>query len=74
MSALYQKSMAALDKIVPAKLQPLWRHPAGNRLLNHNTIITTVDFRTKNHIFLGASVQMGKWMYLIKCQLRIFVI
>ncbi|CAH1101880.1 unnamed protein product [Psylliodes chrysocephalus] len=29
MSVLYKKSMSALDKIVPAKLQPLWQHPAG---------------------------------------------
>lgn len=29
MSAFYKKSMAALDKIVPPKLQPLWMHPAG---------------------------------------------
>ncbi|CAH1260459.1 unnamed protein product [Diabrotica balteata] len=29
MSAVYHKTMSALDKVVPSKLQPLWMHPAG---------------------------------------------
>ncbi|XP_017770857.1 PREDICTED: mitochondrial pyruvate carrier 2-like [Nicrophorus vespilloides] len=29
MSQLYVRSMAALDKFVPHKFQPLWQHPAG---------------------------------------------
>lgn len=31
MSSIYKKSMAALDKLVPAKFQPFWTHPAGPR-------------------------------------------
>ncbi|XP_018567962.1 mitochondrial pyruvate carrier 2 [Anoplophora glabripennis] len=33
MSLIYQKSMAYLDKFVPHKLQPLWRHPAGPKTI-----------------------------------------
>ncbi|KRT80753.1 hypothetical protein AMK59_5072 [Oryctes borbonicus] len=29
MSALYRTTISALDRVVPAKLQPLWQHPAG---------------------------------------------
>ncbi|CAG9824057.1 unnamed protein product [Phaedon cochleariae] len=33
MSLLYKKSMLALDKVVPPKLQPLWMHPAGPKTI-----------------------------------------
>ncbi|KAG5896265.1 hypothetical protein JTB14_033562 [Gonioctena quinquepunctata] len=33
MSLVYKKSIAALDKIVPPKLQPLWMHPAGPKTI-----------------------------------------
>ncbi|KAF2883372.1 hypothetical protein ILUMI_22785 [Ignelater luminosus] len=29
MTLLYRRSIAALDKLVPPKLQPLWNHAAG---------------------------------------------
>jgi hypothetical protein len=29
MSALYRGVISVADKFVPAKLQPLWAHPAG---------------------------------------------
>jgi len=29
MSAVYRNAMRALDKVVPAKLQPAWNHAAG---------------------------------------------
>lgn len=29
-SALYRAVIASVDKHVPAKLQPLWSHPAGS--------------------------------------------
>ena len=31
MSLIYHKSIAALDKVVPPKLQPLWNHAAGEK-------------------------------------------
>lgn len=34
MSALYKATISALDKVVPAKMQPLWQHPAG-KCSNH---------------------------------------
>lgn len=33
MSLVYRKSMAALDKVVPPKLQPFWHHPAGPKTI-----------------------------------------
>lgn len=30
LSTLYSKSMATIGRRVPAKLQPLWKHEAGN--------------------------------------------
>ncbi|XP_065584615.1 mitochondrial pyruvate carrier 2-like [Artemia franciscana] len=29
MSVLYRSSMAAIERFVPQKLMPLWKHPAG---------------------------------------------
>ncbi|XP_028982159.1 mitochondrial pyruvate carrier 4-like [Diachasma alloeum] len=29
MSVMYRNSMKAIGKVVPAKLQPMWNHPAG---------------------------------------------
>ncbi|KAJ8910357.1 hypothetical protein NQ315_004973 [Exocentrus adspersus] len=33
MSEFYQKSMTYLEKFVPPKLHPLWRHPAGPKTI-----------------------------------------
>ncbi|KAF2885512.1 hypothetical protein ILUMI_20662 [Ignelater luminosus] len=33
MSLVYRKSIAALDKFVPTKFQPLWNHPAGPKTI-----------------------------------------
>ncbi|XP_018324012.1 mitochondrial pyruvate carrier 2-like [Agrilus planipennis] len=33
MSIIYQKSMAALDKVVPKSIQPFWNHPAGPKTI-----------------------------------------
>ncbi|KAJ8962137.1 hypothetical protein NQ318_018094 [Aromia moschata] len=33
MSLIYHNTMAALDKFVPQKLQPLWKHPAGPKTI-----------------------------------------
>lgn len=29
MSFIYKKTISIVDKLVPAKLQPVWNHPAG---------------------------------------------
>lgn len=31
LSKFYQLVIGAVDKKVPAKLRPLWEHPAGNK-------------------------------------------
>ncbi|KAK3925906.1 Mitochondrial pyruvate carrier 2 [Frankliniella fusca] len=33
MSAIYKGVISAVDKVVPAKLQPLWSHPAGPKTI-----------------------------------------
>ncbi|XP_026288858.1 uncharacterized protein LOC113213863 [Frankliniella occidentalis] len=33
MSVIYRGVVSAVDKIVPAKLQPLWSHPAGPKTI-----------------------------------------
>lgn len=33
MSLMYRNTMAALDKVVPPKLQPFWQHPAGPKTI-----------------------------------------
>ncbi|XP_034253364.1 mitochondrial pyruvate carrier 4-like [Thrips palmi] len=33
MSVIYRGVVSAVDKVVPAKLQPLWSHPAGPKTI-----------------------------------------
>lgn len=63
MSMVYKKSIAAVDKLVPNKLRPLWQHPAGEfyELLNElRDRIRDFVFRSENNFLLGTRIQMGK--------------
>lgn len=51
--------MAALDKIVPAKFQPLWMHPAGKIPLNNNNYAIKHNFQDRKLFFSGHQLLNG---------------
>lgn len=65
-SKIYNGIIGYADKFVPAKLRPLWVHPAGVILSTWDISLLLLylsmlySFRTKDDFLLGTRCQMGK--------------
>lgn len=68
-SKIYNGIIGYADKYVPAKLRPLWVHPAGGRLFICDISLLLLllllinvqySFRTKDDFLLGTRCEMGK--------------